>query len=70
MKDNNVFNDMDVSFDENNQITDYVLYALGLKDQAELEKLYKDLIAGKEVETEMVQYDYDDIVDMHHFNFL
>ena len=58
------YNEVVVMVDENNQITDYVLYALGLKDQKELEKLYKDVLAGKEVETEMVSYNYDDIIGL------
>ena len=58
------YNEVVVMVDENNQITDYVLYALGLKDQEELETLYKDVIAGKEVESEMVEYDYKDILGL------
>ena len=58
------YNEVVVMVDENNQITDYVLYALGLKDQEELEALYKDVIAGKEVESELVGYDYDEIIGL------
>ena len=58
------YNEVVVMVDENNQITDYVLYALGLKDQEELKKLYKDVIAGKEVESELVGYDYDEILGL------
>ena len=58
------YNEVVVMVDENNQITDYVLYALGLKDQKELEALYKDVIAGKEVESELVGYDYDEIIGL------
>lgn len=58
------YNEVVVMVDENNQITDYVLYALGLKDQEELEALYKDVIAGKEVESEFVGYDYDEIIGL------
>ena len=58
------YNEVVVMVDENNQITDYVLYALGLKDQKELETLYKDVIAGKEVESKFVGYDYDEIIGL------
>ena len=58
------YNEVVVMVDENNQITDYVLYALGLKDQKELETLYKDVIAGKEVESKLVGYDYDEIIGL------
>lgn len=58
------YNEVVVMIDENNQITDYVLYALGLKDQEELKALYKEVIAGKEVESKSVSYDYDEIVGL------
>ena len=58
------YNEVVVMIDENNQITDYVLYALGLKDQEELKTLYKEVLAGKEVESKSVSYDYDEIVGL------
>ena len=58
------YNEVVVMVDEKNQITDYVLYALGLKDQEELETLYKGVIAGKEVESKLVGYDYDEIIGL------
>ena len=58
------YNEVVVMVDENNQITDYVLYALGLKDQEELKTLYKEVLAGKEVESKSVSYDYDEIVGL------
>ena len=58
------YNEVVVMVDENNQITDYVLYALGLKDQEELKGLYKEVLAGKEVESKSVSYDYDEIVGL------
>ena len=58
------YNEVVVMVDENNQITDYVLYALGLKDQEELKALYKEVLAGKEVESKSVSYDYDEIVGL------
>ena len=58
------YNEVVVMVDENNQITDYVLYALGLKDQEELKALYKEVIQGNEVESEMVSFNYDEIVGL------
>ncbi len=58
------YNEVVVMVDENNQITDYVLYALGLKDQEELKELYKEVVAGNEVESKNVSYDYDEIVGL------
>ncbi len=40
--------------DENNEITDYALYALGLKDVDELTQVMEDLRAGKEVDLDGV----------------
>ena len=58
------YNEVVVMVDENNQITDYVLYALGLRDPKELETLYKDVLAGKEVEAKTSSYSYDDIIGL------
>ena len=58
------YNEVVVMIDKNNQITDYVLYALGLKDQEELKALYKEVIQGNEVESEMVSFNYDEIVGL------
>lgn len=50
--------------DDNNRISDYVLYALGLKDQAELEDFYKKITNGEEVKTEQVSFDYNEIIGL------
>ena len=36
--------------DKNNEISDYTLYALGIKSPAELEQMMKDIMAGNPVE--------------------
>ena len=58
------YNEVVLLMDENNRITDYVLYALGLKEQQELETMMKDIMEGKEVSTEVVSYSYDEILDL------
>ncbi len=58
------YNEVVILVDQNNQITDYVLYALGLKDQNELKELYEKVKAGEKVETEQVSYNYDDLVGL------
>ncbi|MBO5120492.1 MAG: ABC transporter ATP-binding protein/permease [Bacilli bacterium] len=58
------YNEVVLLMDENNRVTDYVLYAIGLKDQKELEVMMKDIMAGKEIETKTTSYSYDEILDL------
>ena len=58
------YNEVVVMVDENNQVSDYVLYALGLKDQEELKKFYKDITEGKKIEIKSTSYNYDEIVGL------
>lgn len=46
--------------DKNNEISDYTLYALGIKDPAELKQIMSDIMAGKKVEAgEATEYSYE-----------
>ena len=63
------YNEVVLLMDENNRVTDYVLYAIGLKEQNELEQMMKDIMAGKEVDSEVVSYSYDEILDLE-FKYL
>ena len=58
------YNEVVLLVDDNNRISDYVLYALGLKDQAEPEKFYEKISNGEEVETEQVSFDYDETIGL------
>lgn len=58
------YNEVVLLVDKENQISDYVLYALGLKDQSELEQLYQKISNGEEIKTEEVTYDYDDLIGL------
>ena len=58
------YNEVVLLMEENNRVTDYVLYAIGLKDQKELEVMMKDIMAGKEIETKVTSYSYDEILDL------
>ena len=58
------YNEVVVMVDENNQVSDYALYALGLKDQEELKKFYKDITEGKKIEIKSTSYNYDEIVGL------
>lgn len=50
---------------ENNEISDYTLYTLGLKDSAELKEMMKDAMAGKKLpEPKLSEYTYDEILNL------
>ncbi len=50
---------------ENNEISDYTLYTLGLKDSAELTQMMKDAMAGKKLpEPKQSEYSYDEILGL------
>ncbi len=51
--------------DENDRISDYTLYALGLLDQSDLKGMMADVVAGKEVgKIEKTSYAYDELMDL------
>jgi len=58
------YNEVILLVDDNNRISDYVLYALGLKDQEELEEFYEKISNREEVKTEQVSFDYDEIIGL------
>lgn len=50
---------------ENNEISDYTLFNLGLRDPKEIENMFKDMQEGKEVgEVEHSEYTYDEILNL------
>ena len=63
------YNEVVILVDENNRISDFVLYALGLKDQNELEEMYDKITNGEEVESTQTSYSFDEILDLK-FKFL
>lgn len=59
------YNEIVLVVDKNNQISDYTLYSLGLKDASELEEMKKKVMAGEKIEaTEEAAYSYDDILKL------
>ena len=58
------YNEVVLLVDENNRISDYVLYALGLKDQNELEELYRKVNNGEEIETTETSYSYEELIGL------
>ena len=59
------YNEVVLIVNENNEVSDYTLYSLGLKDQDELEKKFKAMQKGEKVE-ESVQtsYSYDELLKL------
>ena len=58
------YNELVLIVDENNEISDYALYSLGLKDQKELQETMMNMMSGKEIkEFKQSKYSYDDILN-------
>ncbi len=47
-----------------NELTDYTLYTLGLKDQSELAGQFEQLQEGSAIESEAMEFTYDDLLDL------
>ena len=58
------YNEVVLLVDKNDKISDYVLYALGVKDQKELEELYKKTANGEKIEVGETSYDYDELMNL------
>ena len=59
------YNEVVLIATENNEISDYTLYALGLKDQKELEKKWNAVQKGEEIsEEEQTSYTYDELLNL------
>lgn len=63
------YNEVILLVDEYNEISDYTLYALGLKDSKELKDMYNNIVEGIPFEVEQTSYNIDDLVGMK-FKFL
>ena len=49
---------------KNNELSDYTLYSLGLKDQGELKGQFAGLMAGKGIESEEMEFTYEDLMKL------
>ena len=60
------WNEVVLIVDDNNRITDFTLYSLGLLDVEELRKAFADTIAGKEpsIDTTVKEYSYGDFIGL------
>ena len=60
------YNEIVLIVDENNEISDYALYALGLKDQNEVTDTMTRLAKGEEIVSYKTEYTYEDILDLRY----
>ncbi len=60
------YNEIVLIVDENNEISDYALYALGLKDQDEVADTMTRLAKGEEVVSYKTEYTYEDILNLRY----
>ena len=58
------YNEVVLIVDDNNEISDYTLYALGLKDQNEIKDIMNKVMTGEEVVSEVNEYTYEDLLDL------
>lgn len=58
------YNEVVLVTDKNNEVDDYTLYSLGLKDPEEVRTLFKKMMIGESYETEKdISYTFDEILD-------
>ena len=61
------YNELVLTVDENNEINDFVLYSIGLKDQKEIQQTMMNMMSGKEIqEFEQTKYTYEDILNTNY----
>ncbi len=58
------YNEVVLSVDKNNQISDYTLYSLGILSQDELKEKFTSMINGNEVSFEEHSYSTDELLDI------
>lgn len=63
------YNEVVLLVDENNEISDFTLYALGLKDSKELKEMYQNIVNGVAFESKETSYEIEDLLNLK-FKFL
>lgn len=58
------YNELVLIVDENNQLTDYTMYALGLKDQKDIIELQQNIMNNIPYESTVTSYSYNEILGM------
>ena len=56
--------EMVVILNSRNELSDYTLYSLGIRDQSELKDQFDQLMHGVAFETEELEFTYDDLLNM------
>lgn len=58
------YNEIVLIVNENNQLTDYTMYALGLKEQQEIMNIQQSIMNGNSYESKVTSYSYDEILNL------
>ena len=58
------YNEVVLIVNEKNEISDYTLYTLGLRDRSEVKDLLKKLLQGKKFESKSQSFEYKDILNL------
>ena len=59
------YNEVVLMVDENNEISDYTLYSLGLKEQSELKNMMNSIQSGENIERkDVTTYTYDELLNL------
>ncbi len=58
------YNEIVIIADKNNEINDFTLYSLGLKDSSLIPQIMEDIKNGKEVDTTQTSYTYDELLGL------
>ena len=53
-----------IMLNSRNELSDYTLYSIGLRDQGELKNQFEQLMRGVPIETEELEFTYDELLDM------
>lgn len=58
------YDEVVIVVDENNEISDFALYSLGLKDYSELNELITSVLGGESYTAEQTSYSYDELLSL------
>ena len=59
------YNEVVLLVNKDNEISDFTLYALGLKDQKELKEMFEKVKNGEKIESKQESYSYQDLVGLN-----
>ena len=59
-------NEVVLIVNEDNEISDYILYTLGIKDQSEIQDMMQKIRLGEEIESSETTYEYDDLLNLEY----